>query len=103
TGTAQGAASKPWYDSSVFAAFSQQPQQPYTVVSYLEKAGYGAKASAPLVKCMMEALGNVGPVMTEPVVSDPLDESSILPAQPNEAEAMTCAVNQYDGQPGARD
>ncbi|MCU1393121.1 MAG: pbpA [Ilumatobacteraceae bacterium] len=87
TGTAQGAASKPWYDSSVFAAFHPQTDAndtstPYVVVSYLEKAGYGANASAPVVKCMMEALGgNV--TMDDVKLSDPLDQTSVLPAPPN--------------------
>ena len=103
TGTAQGAASKPWFDSSVFAAYSRDTTKPYTVVSYLEKAGYGAKASAPLVKCMMEALGGTGPVMDEPVLSDPLDQTSVLPAQPNPLADMTCAINVYDAATTVRD
>ena len=96
TGTAQGAASKPWFDSSVFAAFHPRPADdaeinstPYTVVSYLEKAGYGAKASAPVVKCMFEMLG--GDVTVDPVVlSDPLDQSSFLPAPPNPMGDPSC-------------
>ena len=39
TGTAQGRLSYPWNDSSAFAAYSLDPNHPYTVVSYLEKAG----------------------------------------------------------------
>ena len=56
TGTAQGASSYPWNDSSVFAAFSLDDTKPYTVVAYLEKSGYGAKAAAPVVKCIFTAL-----------------------------------------------
>jgi penicillin-binding protein 2 len=104
TGTAQGADSKPWYDSSVFAAFSRDPSQPYTVVSYLEKAGYGAKASAPLVKCMANALGGTGGVvMDEPALSDPLDQTSTIPAPVNLLADMSCAINQYDKAAVTRD
>jgi penicillin-binding protein 2 len=75
TGTAQGAASLPWNDSSVFGAFSEQDDLPYTVVSYLEKSGYGAKAAAPVTKCMFLALGHK--TATDPVlVSNPLDLNS---------------------------
>ncbi len=98
TGTAQGAASKPWFDSSVFAAFHPAPDAatdnttPYTVVAYLEKAGYGAKAAAPVVKCMFEALG--GQVtMDEVALSDPLDQASFLPAQPNPLADTACLIN----------
>jgi penicillin-binding protein 2 len=101
TGTAQGAASKPWFDSSVFAAFSTDPVHPYTVVSYLEKAGYGAKAAGPVVKCMFEALG--GNVAVDDVVlSDPLDQSSVLAAQPNLLADGSCLNNPYDT-PSVRD
>ena len=47
TGTAQGRNSYPWNDSSAFAAFSVEPERPFTVVSYLEKAGYGSQGAAP--------------------------------------------------------
>ena len=47
TGTAQGRFSFPWNDSSVFAGFSQDSTRPWTVVSYLEKAGFGSLGSAP--------------------------------------------------------
>jgi penicillin-binding protein 2 len=47
TGTAQGAASLPWNDSSAFGAFSLDLNQPYVVTAYLEKSGYGSKAAAP--------------------------------------------------------
>ncbi len=52
TGTAQGAGNYPWNDSSAFAAYSRDPSRPYTVSAYLEKAGYGSQAAAPVVKCM---------------------------------------------------
>ena len=105
TGTAQGADSKPWYDSSVFAAFSRDPSQPYTIVSYLEKAGYGAKASAPLVKCIANALGGQpgGVVMDQPTLSDPLDQTSVVPAPDNVLPDMSCAINQFDTGPASRD
>ncbi|MEZ5258757.1 MAG: penicillin-binding transpeptidase domain-containing protein [Ilumatobacteraceae bacterium] len=55
TGTAQGYKSLSTNDSSVFAAFQSDPAG-YTVASYLEKAGYGASASGPLVRCIFQAL-----------------------------------------------
>ena len=94
TGTAQGAASKPWFDSSVFAAFSLDDTQPYTVVSYMEKAGYGSKASAPLVKCVFEVLGQQ--IQADDVkLSDPLDESNLVPALPNTINDTACTFNRY--------
>ena len=48
TGTAQGAASLPWNDSSAFGAFSLDPFRPFTVTAYLEKSGYGSRAAAPV-------------------------------------------------------
>ncbi len=75
TGTAQGAGNYPWNDSSAFAAFSRDPSQPYTVSAYLEKAGYGARAAGPVVKCVFMQLS--GLAQTDEVrVSDPLDETS---------------------------
>jgi penicillin-binding protein 2 len=72
TGTAQGRGSYPWNDSSAFTAYSVDPAHPYTVTSYLEKAGYGSVGAAPVVKCMFEALSGVLPL--DPVVlSEPLD------------------------------
>ena len=89
TGTAQGAASLPWNDSSVFGAFSTDDTLPYTVVSYLEKSGYGAKAAAPLTKCMFLALA--GKVTLDPVqISDPLDLNSTVAAPPKQLRDATC-------------
>ncbi len=72
TGTAQGFPSYPWNDSSAFAAFSIEPEQPFTVVSYLEKAGYGSLGAAPVVKCMYLALSEITP-LDPPPIADPLD------------------------------
>ena len=47
TGTAQGAGNYPWNDSSAFAAYSTDPERPFTVSAYLEKSGYGSQAAAP--------------------------------------------------------
>ncbi|MGA0878876.1 MAG: penicillin-binding transpeptidase domain-containing protein [Ilumatobacteraceae bacterium] len=79
TGTAQGAASLPWNDSSVFAAFSLDPNQPIVAAAYLEKAGYGSRAAAPVVKCMFLAyLGDAR--MSSVLPSNPLDLNSTLAA-----------------------
>ena len=95
TGTAQGFASKPWNDSSAFAAFSTNPLKPYTVVAYLEKAGYGSKAAAPVVKCMFEALS--GAVRLDAVApSDPLDVTSQVAAEPAVLASTNCLQNPYD-------
>ncbi|MFV0308807.1 MAG: peptidoglycan D,D-transpeptidase FtsI family protein [Desertimonas sp.] len=74
TGTAQGADSLPWNDSSVFAAFSLDPDpaRQITITSYLEKAGYGSVGAAPVVKCMYLAFSGLIP-LDEPPIADPLD------------------------------
>ncbi|MBI4936478.1 MAG: hypothetical protein HY828_21580 [Actinobacteria bacterium] len=98
TGTAQGAATLPWNDSSAFGAFSEEEGLPYTVVAYLEKSGYGSKAAAPVTKCMFLALSNN--VATDPVyVSDPLDMNSTVPAPPKQLADATC----LGGSAGVRD
>jgi penicillin-binding protein 2 len=80
TGTAQGARSYPWNDSSAFAAFSLEAERPFTVVSYLEKAGFGSTGAAPVVKCMFLALSEKTPLDPVPI-SDPLDTSMDVPAE----------------------
>jgi penicillin-binding protein 2 len=80
TGTAQGRNSYPWNDSSAFGAYSIDPEHPWTVVSYLEKAGFGSTGAAPVVKCMFLALSGVTPL--DPVaVSEPLDTTMEVPAE----------------------
>ncbi len=92
TGTAQGAGNYPWNDSSAFAAYSRDPSRPYTVSAYLEKAGYGSQAAAPVVKCMFLQMSGLAPA--DPVeLSDALDTSSTLPAQPQTLAETKC----YDG------
>lgn len=89
TGTAQGAASLPWNDSSAFAAFSLDPFQPYTVSAYLEKSGYGSKAAAPVTKCVFMALA--GAVKTPEVTpSNPLDLTSLRPAPDRRLPSNRC-------------
>jgi penicillin-binding protein 2 len=98
TGTAQGANSYPWNDSSVFGAFSLDGTKPYTVVAYLEKSGYGAKAAAPVVKCIFTALAGETP-MAPVLPSDPLDVNSLLPAPPTslaDSSCMPAAVDARD-------
>lgn len=75
TGTAQGALNLPWNDSSAFAAFSLDPDKPFTAATYIEKAGYGSRAAAPVVKCQFTALA--GKQRLQPAQpSDPLDVNS---------------------------
>jgi penicillin-binding protein 2 len=89
TGTAQGAGSYPWNDSSAFGGFSLDDSQPYTVVAYLEKSGFGSKAAAPVVKCIFTALA--GKTVMDPVQpSDPLDLNSLQPAPPTQLKDTSC-------------
>jgi hypothetical protein len=79
----------------VFAGFSLDDSKPYTVVAYLEKSGYGAKAAAPVVKCIFTALGN--PTLMDPVLpSDQLDVNSLLPAPPTSLRDTTCMPSAVD-------
>ena len=91
TGTAQGAGNLPWNDSSVFASFSKDPKQPYSVVAYLEKSGYGSRAAAPVVKCVYTALA--GKTTVAPAVpADPLDVASFAVASPQLLSNPLCLV-----------
>ena len=104
TGTAQGFRSYPWNDSSTFAAFSLDPARPYTVVSYLEKAGFGSTGAAPVVKCMYLALSGVTPL--DPVaISEPLDLASDEPAEslPNVDPACMQSTNNDPVRPSGGD
>ncbi len=89
TGTAQGAASLPWNDSSAFAAFSVDPAHPFVVTAYLEKSGFGSKAAAPVVKCMFMAAD--GAATMDPVVpSNPLDLNSTVAAPQRVLPSTRC-------------
>jgi penicillin-binding protein 2 len=91
TGTAQGAGNLPWNDSSVFGSFSKDPKQPYSVVAYLEKSGYGSRAAAPVVKCVYTALAGKVAVATA-VPADPLDTASYAVASPQLLPNPLCLV-----------
>jgi penicillin-binding protein 2 len=94
TGTAQGFQSRPWNDSSGFAAYSRDITQPYTVAAYLEKAGYGSQGAAPVVKCLFSAMA--GDVRLNPVfMSDPLDTSSRYAALPRQMPLTNCLAGQF--------
>ncbi|MEC7435220.1 MAG: penicillin-binding transpeptidase domain-containing protein, partial [Actinomycetota bacterium] len=89
TGTAQGKGNYPWNDSSAFTAFSLDDNDPYVVTAYLEKAGYGSQAAAPVVKCAFMMLS--GSIRSAPVrVSEPLDESSTVAAGPQRLDEVSC-------------
>ncbi|NND74257.1 MAG: hypothetical protein HKN44_04555, partial [Ilumatobacter sp.] len=89
TGTAQGRNNYPWNDSSVFAAFSTDESRPYVVSAYLEKAGYGSQAAAPVVKCTFLALADE--TRLDPVVlSDPLDLDATVAAPSQELGDRSC-------------
>lgn len=95
TGTAQGAGNYPWNDSSAFAAYSRDPERPYTVTAYLEKSGYGSQAAAPVVKCMFMQMSGLAP--TDPVeLSDPLDTTTNEPAPSRSLSDRSC----YEGRFG---
>jgi penicillin-binding protein 2 len=91
TGTAQGAFNLPWNDSSAFAAFSKTDRYPFTAVTYIEKAGYGSRAAAPVVKCMFMALAGRSTVAAA-VPSDPLDVNSVTPAGQQRLPNPLCLV-----------
>ncbi len=91
TGTAQGAENLPWNDSSAFAAFSMNPKYPYTASTYVEKAGFGSRAAAPVVKCIFTAL--IKRIQVAPAVpSDPLDPNSFEVAAPQSLPNPLCLV-----------
>ena len=91
TGTAQGAGNLPWNDSSVFGSFSKDPKQPYSIVAYLEKSGYGSRAAAPVVKCVYTALAGKTTV-AKAVPADPLDTASFAVASPQLLPNPLCLV-----------
>jgi len=95
TGTAQGFPSYPWNDSSAFAAFSVEPERPFTVVSYLEKAGYGSQGAAPVVKCMYLALSGITP-LDAPPISDPLDVTDDVAAHDLPPVDQACMASTND-------
>ena len=89
TGTAQGLGNLPWNDSSAFGAFSLDPSQPYSGFAYLEKAGYGSQAAAPVLKCVFMAMS--GKYKVDPVVAaDPLNINSSVAAPPTYLRNPTC-------------
>jgi len=94
TGTAQGANNYPWNDSSAFAGYSLDDENPYTVSAYLEKAGYGSQAAGPVVKCIFMQLS--GFAQADPVVlSDPLNTESISPAPPKSLADPSCFAGRF--------
>lgn len=89
TGTAQGLNNYPWNDSSAFAAYSVDPENPYTATAYLEKSGYGSQAAGPVVKCIFLQLSGVA--IADPVrLSDPLNTDSIFAAEAKELADKSC-------------
>lgn len=88
TGTAQGRDNLPELDSSVFAAFQHDPGG-FTVSAYLEKAGYGGAAAAPVVRCMMLGLNDY--YTLDPVtLADRLDLDATRPAPAKQMPDETC-------------
>ena len=50
-------------------------ENPYTVVAYLEKSGFGSRGAGPVVKCLFLGLSDI--TALDPVsVSEPLDLDS---------------------------
>jgi penicillin-binding protein 2 len=92
TGTAQGFNNLPWNDSSAFGAFSVDATQPYSAFAYLEKAGYGAVAAAPVVKCIFLALSKQWRV-DDLVPADPLDVASNQAAPTTRLRNPLCLVS----------
>ncbi len=96
TGTVQGRNNYPWNDSSAFVAFSLDDDRPYVMSAYLEKAGYGSQAAAPVVKCAFLALsGEVR--LPEAAPSDPLDPASTAVAAPQRLRNLGCFNTRFGG------
>ena len=103
TGTAQGLGNYPWNDSSVFTGFAvdastpdllPDEDDPYVVTAYLEKAGYGSQAAAPVVKCMFLMLS--GAIEADPVVpSNPLDIDATTAAPSLGLDDTSCYTGQF--------
>jgi Penicillin binding protein transpeptidase domain len=91
TGTAQGLNQAPENDSSVFVGFQtgEKGQQGYTIGAYLEKAGYGKRAAAPVVRCLMLAVNGMYEIDT-PELSDELNVLSPYAAPPNHMPDEQC-------------
>ena len=91
TGTAQGKDNAQENDSSVFVAYQtgEKAQQGYTIGAYLEKAGYGKRAAAPVVRCLMLGVNGLYE-LDEPVLSDELDVRSPFAAPPNPMPSELC-------------
>jgi penicillin-binding protein 2 len=106
TGTAQGANNFPWNDSSVFTGFAIDPAtldpdtvNPYVVTAYLEKAGYGSQAAAPLVKCTFMVLSDLTP--TDPVELSPRLDLNATAAAPSMARTSDAAFTDcWNGKDG---
>jgi penicillin-binding protein 2 len=94
TGTAQGANNYPWNDSSVFTAFSTDEERPYVVTAYLEKAGYGSQAAAPVVKCTFLALSGLR-TTDEVSLSAPLDLHAVVSAPPSAMTDLSCYNSKF--------
>jgi penicillin-binding protein 2 len=93
TGTAQGLGNLPWNDSSAFGAFSlsPRPEYRYAAFAYMEKAGYGSQAAAPVVKCLYMALA--GKYRFDPItVADPLNVNVGTAAPPSFMRNPSCLV-----------
>ena len=103
TGTAQGLGNYPWNDSSVFTGFAvdastadllPDDDNPYVVTAYLEKAGYGSQAAAPVVKCMFLMLSDA--IEADPVVpSDPLVVGATNAAPSLGLDDTSCYIGQF--------
>jgi penicillin-binding protein 2 len=79
----------PWNDSSAFAAFSLDANQPWVMSAYLEKSGYGSKAAAPVVKCMfMATLGAA--TVADVLPSNPLDITATVAAPERSLPSNRC-------------
>lgn len=96
TGTVQGLGNYPWNDSSAFVAFSIDGTQPYVISAYLEKAGYGSQAAAPVVKCTFLALSGITP-WPDVAPSDPLDVTSNQVAPAQQLDDTRCFNTRFGG------
>ncbi len=81
-------------DSSAFAAYSTDPERPFTVSAYLEKSGYGSQAAGPVVKCIFLQLSGIAPA--DPVtLSDPLDTTELITAESQLLADQSCYAGRF--------
>lgn len=96
-------------DNAAFAAFGPWPNPQYSAVAYIEEAGLGGDAAAPIVAAVFEriASGDIDIVPTEAEADDLVSEAEALAAEEarlqSESEAQEAALAIERGEDPAAD